>query len=302
MGLDDRPYVHQGGGGGGGFSGGAGGFAVGLPKPSKAVKWILIATGVVFLLQVLVAVMSRGQVNLSYAFGATVSGFWQIWRYVTFQFLHDTGGIWHIALNMLGVYMLGTPLEQRWGTRRFLWFYLTCGAAAGVVYVIMAAALNLGPNVPLIGASGGVFGILLAAAVLFPHFRIIFLFFPVPIRLAALVIFGGMILKVLTGVGSQWQQSPDFWSQVAHMGGAIMGAIWVWGIPQAGRAVSDAGEKVRRGAWDKRMEQRRHEQQRVDDILDKIRQKGIGSLSRSEKRFLKDATKRQQQQDRDIYR
>ena len=114
---------------------------------------------------------------------------------MTFQFLHDPTSLWHIGLNMLGLYMFGTPLERHWGTKKFLRFYLSCGVAAGVAYVAIGAALGNASWIPLIGASGGVYGILLACAVLFPTFRVILFIFPVPIRLAAILIFGGMLLS-----------------------------------------------------------------------------------------------------------
>ncbi|HUU91631.1 MAG TPA: rhomboid family intramembrane serine protease, partial [Phycisphaerae bacterium] len=186
MGLHDRPYWKDSDQTGGG----SGGMSLGMPKPTRMVKYLLIINLAAFLAQVFLEVTLK--FRLSTIFGATVGGFWQLWRYVTFQFLHDPRSLWHIGLNLLGLYMFGTPLEGRWGSRRFLTFYLTCGAVAGVAYVVMGGVLALPHGIPLIGASGGVYGILLACAVLFPNFRVILVLFPVPIRLAAVIIFGGM--------------------------------------------------------------------------------------------------------------
>jgi membrane associated rhomboid family serine protease len=276
---------------------------IGLPKPAPAVKALLILNGVGFAMQILVAIVSGGRIPLAAFLGATAAGWWQIWRYITFQFLHSTAGVWHIALNMLGLYMLGTPLEQRWGSKRFLKFYLSCGVCAGLTYVVMAHFLGLEANFPLIGASGGVYGVVLACAVLFPQFRIIFLFFPVPIRLAAVIIFGGMILTVLTGLSSgEGRFDPGFWSQVAHMGGAIAAAFWIWVLPGLMQAHEEAHGKIKMGAWKKKMQQQAKEQEKIDRLLQKIHDEGIDSLSRDEKKFLQDTSRRQREEERDINR
>ena len=113
-----------------------GGMRLGMPKPTRAVKYLLVANFAVFLVQELFIIR---HVNLAEYFGATAEGWWQVWRYLTFQFLHEPYNLLHIVLNMLGLYMLGTPLETLWGPKRFLQFYLSCGAFAGVVYVIVAS-------------------------------------------------------------------------------------------------------------------------------------------------------------------
>jgi membrane associated rhomboid family serine protease len=279
---------------------------IGLPKPTPIVKALLILNGVGFAMQILAAITMTsptGRDPMTQYLGATAAGWWQIWRYVTFQFLHSTGVIWHIALNMLGLYILGSPLEHRWGSKTFVKFYLICGVCAGLAYVIMAHMMDLPPNWPLIGASGGVFGIVLACAVLFPEFRIIFLFFPVPIRLASVIIFGGMILKVLMGLSSgQGRFDPDFWSQVAHLGGAVAAAFWIWVLPSLLQAREQAEGKVKMGAWKKKMQQQAKEQEKIDRLLQKIHDEGIGSLTRAEKKFLQDTSRRQREDERDINR
>ena len=283
MGLHNRPYWQD------EQSGGGGGLNLGLPRPSSAVKILLILNVVVFVAQ------QFAEPQLSLMLGATVGGWWQPWRYVTFQFLHHD--FWHIALNMLGLYMLGTPLEEHWGTRKFAWFYLTCGAVAGLAYVVMGALVNLHPLVPIIGASGGVFAIVLACAVLFPHFKLLLLFFPVPIRLAAIIIFAGMIFTVLSGLGSAGPDSR-FWSDVAHLGGAVAGAVWVWGLPRVQHARFPLAKRLRKGVWERKMRKMAQEQAEIDRILKKIHDQGLNSLTRGEKHRLAKATKQQQADDR----
>ena len=295
MGLYDRPYMKEDGGGGlfpgGGSPGGGRGMMVGMPRAGKAVKILLLINIVVFILQHLFAMAFKFE--LSRYFGATPGAFWQVWRYITFQFLHSKGGIWHIALNMLGLYMLGTPLEQRWGSRQFVKFYLTCGVVAGIAYVVIGnLAGQWMRDIPIVGASGGVYGVVLACAVLFPHFKLIFFLFPVPIRLACLIIFGGMFFVIMGGISSG-QLSGQFWSDVAHLGGAVAAAVWIWVLPKFKSSVTEARDNINKGAWQRKMQRLSEQQAEIDRILDKIHEEGIVSLSDREKKILKEASKRQ---------
>ena len=298
MGIHDRPYWQEGGGGeGGGGARAGGGLMVGMPRAGKAVKALLLINVVVFVLQMILD-QPRAEYPaglLSAWFGATPAAFWQVWRYVTFQFLHSTGGIWHIALNMLALYMLGTPLEGLWGSRQFVKFYLSCGAVGGLAYVAIGHAVSQGMNVPIVGASGGVYGVVLACAVLFPQFRLIFFLFPVPIRIAALIIFGGMVMVILGSV-SGGRYGPQFWSDVAHLGGAAAAAFWIWVLPRLSRATAEARTKRQQGAWRRKLEREAAERTEVDRILEKVHERGINSLTAGEKRILQTATKRQREE------
>jgi membrane associated rhomboid family serine protease len=294
MGLHDRPYMQDQPPAGPHL----GGLTIGMPRPAKAVKYMLLINIVVFVVQMFLDQPQRNAAGIpvragpmSLWLGMTVAGFWQVWRYVTMQFLH--AGFWHIALNMLGLYILGTPLERHWGTRRFVRFYLSCGVVAGIAYAIIGALFQLDPDKPIIGASGGVYAIVLACAVLFPHFRIIFLFFPVPIRFAAIIIFGGMILLVLRSLAAG--EAVLAMSDVAHLGGAGAAAVWIWVLPRVRWQVGMGRAGVGRGRWQRKRQRQRQEQQEIDRILDKIRRDGIGSLSWREKRKLREATDRQRQ-------
>jgi len=290
MPLAERDYMRRpppGGGGGGGLM-------VGVPRPARVVKYLLAINAVVFIVQMFLDREAPGRRPgpMSLWLGVTVGGFWQLWRYVTFQFLH--AGFWHILLNMLGLWLLGSPLEQRWGPRRFLAFYLSCGVTGGAAYVLIGAAGGLPADMPIIGASGGVYGLVLACAVLFPHFRLIFLFFPVPIRLAALIIFGGMALIVLQAIADG--RTTDAMSDVAHLGGAVAAAVWIWVVPRL-RIAGKLGPDGRgRGRWQKKLARRRREQEEIDRILDKIRRDGIDSLGRSDRRKLRQASRRQREE------
>jgi len=303
MSLKDRPYWRQ--DQEGGYAGGSpgGGLTVGLSKPPPAVRWLLIINVAVFILQLFLDAPGgdRDFGLMSAWLGTTIDGWWQVWRYVTSQFLHSTGSLWHLGLNMLGLYMLGTPLEQRWGSRRFLAFYLVCGVVGGLAYVLIGAALSLPGDVPIVGASGGVYAIVLACAVLFPHFRLILFVFPVPIRLAAVIVFGAMALTILQAIGAG-RYGPSFWSDVAHVGGAVAAAAWIALGPLAQRAWHNRHRRTGQGAWQRKMQALADEQAGVDEVLKKIHDKGIASLTKREKKILQDATRRQQGAEREINR
>jgi membrane associated rhomboid family serine protease len=195
-----------------------------MPRPGRVISRLLIINIVVFFLQVFPDIG-----NYLFKWGTVIPAlWWQPWRYITFQFLH--GGLFHLLFNMMGLYFLGMLLESGWGARRFLVFYLGCGAVAGVAHVLMAFALNRGMEVPLLGASGGVYGVVLACAVLFPHIRLIVFLFPMPIRTAAALFLGIAVFFTLqelfaggTGGGV---------SHVAHLGGAVAAAVWIWVLPK----------------------------------------------------------------------
>ena len=268
---------------------------LGMPRAGKAVKVLLLINAVVFAVQLLMDQPSGkypAGVLTSYL-GATADSWWQIWRYFTCQFMHDPGDFWHILLNMLGLYILGTPIEQRFGLKRFVVFYLTCGVVAGVAYVVVTFLMGANGSIPIIGASGGVYALILAAAVYCPHIKLIFLFFPVPIRFACIIIFGGVVVVMLRTLGSGHPTS-EFWSHVAHSAGALTAAFWIWVLPRIQGASSASSMKRKQGAWDKKMKQRADEQTEIDRILDKIKTDGLNSLTRREKSTLQQATKRQQ--------
>jgi len=298
--LYDRPYWRD-PQGDGETSGGFGhALAAGLPRPGPVVTYLLVLNGLIFLTQLFLdRPTPEHRVGvMSHHLGITVEASWQVWRYITFQFLH--GDFLHIVLNMLALYFLGMVLEASWGGRRFLRFYLVCGVVAGVAYVLIGALYQQPTWRPLIGASGGVYGVLLACAVLFPQFRIIFLFFPVPIRLAALIIFGGMIVLVLQSLSHG--QMDRAMSDVAHLGGAVAAGVWIWVSPRLRGATRDAAARLRSGAWARKMRRRDEEQAEIDRILSKIHEQGLDSLSGREKKLLREATERQRQEDRELDR
>ena len=292
MGLHDRPYWREGDGfdGDGGPGVGRprfGGFAAGMPKPTPAVKWLLIANVGVFFIQLLGGVTE--------ALAVIPVAWWQIWRYVTFQFLH--GGPIHLLFNMIGLYFLGMVLERAWGTKRFLRFYLACGAFAGLCHVVLTVLFNpLGMEISLIGASGGVYAIVLACAVLFPQIRLVLFLFLVPIRFVAVLFIGIAVYNILMGIRAGGFAGGI--SDAAHLGGAVAAAFAIWVLPRLHRRTQRVVRRHNDGAWERKMERQAAEQAEVDRILEKIHQTGITSLSRREKKMLREATHRQRDEER----
>ena len=284
MGMHNRPYWQDSGSGGYGRGyGGGTGMSMGLPKPGPAVGGLLIANFVMFVAQHIVP-------DNAIETWLTVipAVWWQAWRYLTFQFLH--GGIFHILFNMLGLYFLGMYLERAWGSKRFLRFYLICGAFAGVSHVAMTFLFGWNPYIPLLGASGGVYAVIIACAILFPGIQLILMFFPVPIRFAAVLFFVIAGLSLLSGEGGGI-------SHAAHFGGMVLGGAWVLLGPRIRQASHDAQARAQKGAWEKKMRKEQASREQIDKILDKIKERGIGSLSNKEKKILQDATEQQRRED-----
>lgn len=281
MGFQDREYYrHEQSYGGGGRMGG---MRIGLPRPTNMVKLLLIINIVVFVLQLIFRRSATGM-ELPFMekwFSAMGSRPFEVWRLITFQFLHhDT---WHIMLNMLGLYFLGPTLERSWGSKSFLKFYLVCGAVGGLLFVV-ANALGIISGGLLYGASGGVLGMLVACAILFPHFVVLLFIFPVPIRFAAGLFTVVYILSVISGEGNAG-------GDLCHLGGMAMGLIWVLGGPY----FASMRQKSSAGTYQRKMEQDRAMQYEIDQILAKVHKKGIQSLTRKEKQILQRATDQKRQ-------
>ena len=138
------------------------------------------------------------------------------WQLLTYAFLH--GGLVHLAFNMFALYMFGGPIEQVFGPRRYLIYYLVCVFSAAVSQLIVAAMM--GGVYPTVGASGGVFGLLLAYAIYFPHSRVMLLFPPIPMPARVFVIVYAVIELYLGVTGSQAGVA-----HFAHLGGMIGGFI-----------------------------------------------------------------------------
>ena len=302
MGWQDRDYHRE-----QGSYGGRGGAGFGRPGHS-AVMWLLGINCAIFLLDGILASSQRGSTFAPGELGAfTVEkGLYgvQVWRWITYQFLHD--GLWHILMNMVVLYFFGRLMEQWWGSRRFLAFYLLCGMSGAVLFtiiVLIAPGLivnvvtlenwGLTPaQVPVIGASGAIFGILAGCAVLYPHLRVMLMFPPIPMsmRTMALLFLGIAALSVIVG-------SQNAGGEAAHLGGAALGFLLVKNpslLNWATRRIQFGG--AGRGARSAKSARPKDDPDgaKVDRILTKVKEHGLHSLTRSEKKTLQRATDRKQ--------
>jgi len=187
-----------------------------FPSLPPATRTLILINVAVFLLQ---QVPGVGQtINGLFALWPLGSGLFHPWQLITYGFLH--GGVAHIFFNMFALYMFGGALERLWGGRRLVLFYLVCVLTAGLTQV--AVQYPTGATEEVIGASGGVFGILLAFAWYFPRQRIILLIPPIPMPAWLFVtLYGG--LELLFGVTGTQPGVAHF----AHLGGMLGGALCI---------------------------------------------------------------------------
>lgn len=283
MGLYDRDYTQA------DFKSQRSGFNFGpqfsVPTLTPVVKWLLIVNVGIFVVSALAGSLAEFLFTWFSVYPATVGMSLQLWRLITYQFLHDTGGFGHIFVNMLVLFFFGPMLERLWGSKRFLIFYLICGATGGVVYPVLA---NIGwlEKGPLVGASGSILGMLAAGAILFPRMRVyVWGIFPIKITVLALIFAAIAIMTLL-----QPNEYNNAGGQAAHLGGMAAGAAYV--LSQSWR--DRLKLKLRAGQWEQRIASQRDLQAEVDRILKKVHDSGLQSLTRKEKSTLKEATKAEQ--------
>src|SRR5713226_118660 len=159
------------------------------------IKWLLIVNTAVFIIWSFASGAVQSAVLHYLALSPSGVGSGEIWQLFTYLFLH--GGVWHLVFNMLTLWMFGTPLEQSWGTRRFLKYYCICGIGAGVCDAVLSAIIAhagnpqlLTPrmNMPTIGASGAIYGLLLAFGVCFPDQTVLMGFlFPIKAKYMVMI-------------------------------------------------------------------------------------------------------------------
>ena len=139
------------------------------------------------------------------------------WQLVTYSFLHGNG--LHLLVNMLGLFMFGSEVERVLGTRRFFTYYFICVLSAAVAQLVMSAMAS-GPPYPTVGASGGVFGLLLAYAMFFPHRMVMLIFPPIPMP-ARVFVFVYAAIELYLGVTGTQAGVAHF----AHLGGMLGGFL-----------------------------------------------------------------------------
>ena len=186
---------------------------------TPVIKWRLITNTADFILYFLSYGTAFGVIfDYFKLYPKMVVGSLAIWQPFSYLFLH--GGLWHLFFNMIALWMFGAELERTWGTQRFLQFYFLCGVGAGVCVVIADIATG-SPNIPTIGASGAIFGVLLAFGLLFPN-NLIWVWFLFPIKAKYFVLALGAInfLYLIKEPGSGV-------SHIAHLGGMLIGYLYL---------------------------------------------------------------------------
>jgi membrane associated rhomboid family serine protease len=231
------------------------------------------------------------------------SAFLRPWTFLSYMFVH--AGLLHLLANMLMLYVFGTAVESRMGSRNFLMYYLFCGIGAAIFCLMLAGVMTVGP---FVGASGAVLGVAVAFAMFWPDAELIVFPIPIPIRARTLVI--GLVALDLIG-SRLWPN--DGIAHLAHVGGALFGYLFFRvqslsrRVPsQPARTVervvmvqSGSSEPEHRTPVTPLRPQRRIDSDpvaaEVDRVLDKISEKGISSLTAAERRFLDEVAKQKKQ-------
>ncbi|MGB7553472.1 MAG: rhomboid family intramembrane serine protease [Candidatus Korobacteraceae bacterium] len=206
-----------------------------FPPFTRAVKQLMIANGVIFLLFALLGAFAPAAAGVGEALfqlrGITVVHGW-VWQLVTYAFLH--AGVLHILFNLLALWMFGAQLETDWGYGLFMQFYFFCviGAALVTVVVSFTGLLGISPYTATVGASGGIYGLLLAFGILHGDSQV--MLFPLPFLIKAKYFVMGIIALALYGALSSAHGGGQSIAYMAHLGGALFGYIWLKFIPRRG--------------------------------------------------------------------
>lgn len=296
------------------------GFGGGFLSFPPVIKNLLLINGIVFFFQVILDNTIEGRIFLNKWLALNpinITGYsdwpfnFQIWQLITYQFMH--GGFSHILFNMFALWMFGSSIENVFGSRKFLIFYLLAGISAGLLHLFVSPLLGSLPALT-IGASGSVYGVLIAYALFFPD-NLIFLYFLIPVKAKYLI--GFLIVIEFLAVDS----ASSGVAHLAHLGGALFGFLYIMfdknsyvelknvfkrsyfykSTNKSKKSVFDnlAGTFRRNTNVDEanyydinRKEEGEVTQAEIDEILDKISQSGYQNLTEREKKILFQASKK----------
>jgi membrane associated rhomboid family serine protease len=204
-----------------------------------------------------------------------------LWQFFTYMFLH--GSFFHLLFNMFTLWMFGCEIERSWGSKEFLKYCIITGVGAG----ILSFVLSFNSDIPTIGASGAIFGILVAYALMFPN-RLIYIWFLFPVKAKYLVAF----FAIFTLIAS-FNYSGGGIAHFTHLGGMIVGYLYIkadWRITRVFRYIKELKHRRRLKRLSKGKQEDMNILEQVDVILDKINAQGIDSLTSREKKILEKAS------------
>ncbi|MFD0893221.1 rhomboid family intramembrane serine protease [Luteolibacter ambystomatis] len=263
-----------------------------VPGLTPVTKWLLISNLVIFFADMLL--FRYRIVNFS-AFAVRSAIFeGRIWEFITFQFMHASVG--HVLFNSIGLYFFGPWMERWWGPGRFLIFYLLCGVAGAAFFSLLVFTHVLGDSyiTELVGASAGIYGILIGVAVVAPNMRVQMLFPPIEMSLRTFAI---AILAIAVG-SIVLRLGGNEGGEAGHLGGAILGFLLVRYPFLLGKGDHDG---ILPPSWKRRQAQTEsklrprtsvdlHTSNEIDRILDKINREGLQSLTEEERDTLRKAS------------
>ncbi|MDR0926607.1 MAG: rhomboid family intramembrane serine protease [Ignavibacteria bacterium] len=191
---------------------------------TPVLKTLLLLNGLIFVLdsvlgsglhKVIIGIFALQPIESYFVYGVGEISFYP-WQLITYQFLH--GGFSHLFFNLFALWMFASELEERWGSAKFLVYYLLSGIGAGLVHMLVS--YELGSMAPTIGASGSIYGVIIGYALLYPDRKLMIfpIFIPIPARIFA---FGMMGISVVLGIFSLEGGVAHF----AHFGGALTGIL-----------------------------------------------------------------------------
>lgn len=190
------------------------------------VRVLLILNVVAYILDTLLEVAFGIQLKALFAYFYVGSPYFQIWQPFTYMFMH--GGFMHLFFNMFALWMFGRIMEQVWGSKKFLLYYLVCGLGAVAVYTLAQTMGLISTRGCMLGASGAIYGVLLAFGMTFPNERLFIIPIPVPIK-AKYLIGAYVLIELFEGFNASGNSvaASDGVAHFAHLGGMLVGLLLI---------------------------------------------------------------------------
>lgn len=253
---------------------------------TPAVRNILFANGIIFLMAALNQQLGYFLSSVFALQAYDVFYQFKIWQLVTYMFLH--GDFWHVFFNMFVFWMFGTELEMEWGSKQFYKYYFICGIGAGLINIFLTPSDPLYPGT--VGASGAVYGIMVAYALRYPD-RHVYIYFLFPVKVKYLVGFLALI-----SFFSTWSSQSSGIAHAAHLGGMLVGFIYLkyWDQFYKLKSMFHQQKTAKRPAKTTMSgdnEKIEYYRKQIDEILDKINRVGYLKLTDEEKEMLEEGSK-----------